>query len=56
MIYAFPHRMKGCPALGAVTGLPGPFGVSRPDEAGMDGSPQDAYATGVPAACEGRGR
>lgn len=55
MIYDFPHRMKGCPVLGAVPGLPGPFGVSRP-ETKTDEPPQDAYVTAVPAPRDGRER
>ncbi|MFD4763868.1 hypothetical protein ACFWOJ_35070 [Streptomyces sp. NPDC058439] len=53
MIYDFPHRMKGCPALGAVPGLPGPFGVYRPEQE-TDEPPQEASVAAVCAPRDGR--
>lgn len=57
MIYDFPHRLKGCPALGTVPGMPGPFGVYRPDDEETDEPSQsDAYVATVPTPRDGRGR
>lgn len=55
VIYYFPHRVKGCPVLGAVPGMPGPFGVYRPDEE-TDEPPQKPHAGAVPAPRDGRER
>ncbi|MET7520471.1 hypothetical protein ABZS88_45535 [Streptomyces sp. NPDC005480] len=55
MIYVFPHRMKGCPVLGAVPGMPGPFGVYPPDEEPDEPPQGDGYVAAVPAPRDGRG-
>ncbi|MBK3643697.1 hypothetical protein [Streptomyces sp. MBT33] len=52
MIYDPLFRAKGAPVLGAVPGMPGPFGVHR-DEDDLDELPQDASTPAVPAPREG---
>ena len=52
MIYA-PHRMKGAPCLGVAPGLPGPFGIYRPEEESDEPPPEVPADALVPGPRQG---
>jgi hypothetical protein len=55
VIYDPPYRAKGAPVLGAVPGMPGPFGVHHDEEDDQEEFPQDFSAPAVPVVARGTG-